>query len=313
MEQAIGDGPRAAPNRAIFVLLAGAAFSTSGPLARWARPTHPLLVAFGRLALAAVILGLVDWRALGPAVRGLPARKLFIVFVAGALLAAHFGLFLLGLDRTSLPAAVALVSLEPLSVVVCAFLFLGARPTVAEWIGVGLATAGAVVVARGSGAGEHRLAGDLLVLVAVLLYGLYLTVARALKDSLPARSYAVLVYASASIALLPALALAPDAFVAPAWPPPAHGVVAIVAIAVVPTVLGHTAVQTASRTLPPAVVALVSPGETLGAIAIGAALLGAVPTATEIVGAAIILIGTAIAILAPEIAARARGARGEPC
>jgi len=42
-------------------------------------------------------------------------------------------------------------------------------------------------------------------------------VARALKDALPARSYAALVYAGASVVLAGILAGAPSAFAAPAW------------------------------------------------------------------------------------------------
>ncbi len=84
---------------------------------------------------------------------------------------------------------------------------------------------------------------------------------------------------------------------APAWPLATRGVVAIVALGLIPTVLGHTAVQTASRSLPPAVVALVSPGETIGSLAIGAALLRTVPSAVELGGAAVILVGSALAML----------------
>ena len=96
------------------------------------------------------------------------------------------------------------------------------------------------------------------------------------------------------------LALAPDAFAAPAWPLGAQGLAAIVALGLIPTVLGHTAVQTASRTFSPAIVGLVSPAETLGGIAIGVALMGARPSPTELGGAAIILAGSAVAILGPK-------------
>ncbi|MEO7329471.1 MAG: DMT family transporter, partial [Minicystis sp.] len=145
--------------------------------------------------------------------------------------------------------------------------------------------------------GEHQLSGDLLILGAVALYGLYLTVARALKDALPARSYAALVYAGAALTVSIALLFPP--ITATLAMPPTRGLLAILAITLVPTLLGHTLVQTASRTLPPSIVALVSPGETVGAIAIGAALLGAMPTAKEIAGALIILVGSALAITAP--------------
>lgn len=282
---------------ALFILFGAACYSTSGPLARWGRPTHPLLIAFGRLALAALILGAIEHRAIGPALRGLSWKQRGIVLGAGACLGVHFALFQLGLDHTSLPAAVSLIALEPLSVVLTAWLLLKIQPSRREWLGVFFATAGAVVVAQGAGTGEHQLAGDLLILGAVVLYGLYLTVARALKDALPARSYAAMVYAGAAVTVSIAL-LFPPITAGLSMPPP-HGLVAILAITLVPTLLGHTAVQTAARTLPPSIVALVSPGETVGAIAIGAALMGATPTATEITGALIILVGSALAITAP--------------
>jgi drug/metabolite transporter (DMT)-like permease len=285
-----------ASRAALFVVFAGAAFSVASPLARWARPTHPLVIAFGRLAVAAVVLLAVERGAVIRAVRALPGRRRAVVLLAGVLLAAHFACFLWGLDHTSLPAAVSLVSLEPLAVVMCAWGLLGVAPSRAEQLGVALATAGAVVVSQGAGEGEHRLVGDLMVLAAVVLFGLYLTVARALKDALPAQSYAALVYTGASVVLLGMLAFAPAAFEAPAWPLGMRGWAAIAALGLVPTVLGHTAVQTASRSLPPAVVALVSPAETLGGIAIGAALMGAPPSGKELGGAAIILAGSVLAI-----------------
>src|SRR3954470_20101270 len=142
---------------ALFVIFASAAFSVASPLARHARPTHPLFVAFGRLAVAAIILLALDARAIPGAVRGLTARQRGTVFLAGALLAAHFACFLWGLDPTSLPAAVSLISLEPLAVVVCAWALLGVAPSRAQQLGVALATLGAIVVAQGAGEGEHRL------------------------------------------------------------------------------------------------------------------------------------------------------------
>lgn len=287
---------------ALFVLFASLAFATSGPLSRWARPTPPLVIAFGRLALAALILFGLNVRGVLADVRRLAPSHRITVFAAGALLAAHFALFQLGIDHTSLPAAVSLVSLEPLAVVLSAWFFLRIRPSPIEQIAVGIATAGALIVARGQGEGDHRLLGDLLVLGAVLLFGGYLTVARALKDALPSRSYATLVYASASLSLGLVLALGSALSlqgVAGEAAPGPRGLYAIVALALIPTLLGHTAVQTAARTLSPAIVALVSPGETLGAIAIGAALLGAQPTVTEMTGAMVILVGAALALIAP--------------
>lgn len=280
----------------LFVLIASAAFSVAGPLARLARPIHPVFVAFARVALAAVILSALDLPGTARAFAGLTLRQRLTVFGAGALLAVHFALFLWGLDQTSLPAAVALVSLEPLGVVLFAWLFFNIRPSRREQLGLFFATAGALLMSRGAGSGEHKLLGDLLILGAVALYGLYVTVARALRDALPATPYAALVYASAALVLALALPFIPGVF-AGLSPVPLRSALAVLGLVLLPTVIGHTAVQTAARTLTPALVALVCPCETVGGILLGAALLGAIPTPVEIAGTMIILAGATIAIL----------------
>jgi drug/metabolite transporter (DMT)-like permease len=291
------------------VLLASAAFATSSPLARFARPVHPLTVAFGRVAVAGAFLIALDLPGAARAIRGMTWRQRVTVLAAGVLLAAHFALFLWGLDRTSFAAAVSLVSLEPLSVVVCAWALFGLRPSRREQVGLFLATAGALIISSTAGVGDHRLEGDLLVIGAVVLFGLYVGVARALRDALPSRTYAALVYTGAALTLGAALPLTPGALDA-ALPPPIHAAAAIVALGLIPTVIGHTAVQSAARHLSPSIVALVCPGETLGGIAIGIALLGALPTAAEILGAAVILAGSMIAITGASGAGAADRASG---
>lgn len=289
-----------------FVLAAGIAFSTSGPLARSARPEHPVAIALGRVAIASLVLFALDARGVLRGLAAAPRRARTAVIASGALLGAHFACFLLGLDLTSLPAAIALVSLEPLSVVVAAWLAFGDRPTRGEALGVLVATAGAVVVARGAGSGEHRLVGDLLVVAAVVLYGAYVAAARAMSDAIAPRASAAAVYAVAAVVLVPILAWAPARAGSVIVPVPAHAAVAIVALALVPTLIGHTSVQAAARTLPPSTVALVSPGETVFGIAISAFVLGAWPTATEWAGAALVVLGATLAILGSKARSNAR-------
>lgn len=274
----------------LVVLLAALAFSTASPLAKAAVGMSPLAIAAGRCAIASLAI-LIGW---GPAtvaaVRALDRR--WSVAGAGALLAAHFGFYLAGLDATSLPAAVALVSLEPLAVVLGAWMAFGIRPSRRESIGVLVATAGAVVVASGAGKGEHRIHGDLMVLVAVALYGAYVAAARGLRKSMPVMPYAGAVYGVAALCLAPFAFYTSRAMAAPArsdW-------LALLGLGLVPTLIGHTLVQRAARTAPPALVALVPPGETLGSIAIGAALMHTWPSPREGAGAALVAVGTIIAM-----------------
>jgi drug/metabolite transporter (DMT)-like permease len=295
----------------LFLLFASVAFATSSPIARFARPAHPLLLAFGRVALAAAVLILFDSGRIIAAVRALGIRQVGLIALAGSVLGAHFALFLWGLDRTSLPAAVSLVSLEPLSVVLCAWLMYGIRPARFEQLGVVVATAGALVMAQAAGTGEHRFFGDALVLGAVLLFGVYVNCARLWRDVLASRAYAALVYASAALALAVVVLTTPSARNdLPALS--THSLVAIAALGLVPTLFGHTMVQAAARWLSPSTVALVCPGETLGSLAIGWVLLGAAPVGTELTGAGMILGGTFLALLgSPRLPGAAWPARVE--
>lgn len=291
---------------ALLVGVASAAFATSAPFARLAAPAHPMWIAFGRLFVAAALLALVDLRAMLRSFLGLGRRQRATVGLAGALLAAHFALFQWGLTATSLPAAVSLVSLEPLAVVVAAWLLFSIRPRMLEQIGIALATAGALIVSRGAGEGEHRVLGDLLVLGAVALFGLYVACARGLRDAVPAPHYAPLVYASASVCLaitLPFVELTPEATVG-ALPWTSFAFIGL--LGVVPTAIGHTLVQTGARTLSPSVIALVSPGETLGSMILFAILFRVAPTPIEATGGLVILAGAGIAMWAQRPGSRAK-------
>lgn len=275
----------------LLVLVASLAFATSAPLARLAVGLSPIAVAAGRTLVASLALTSMKPRAVASAIAGAGGRHRAALVLAGLLLGGHFALFLGGLARTSLPAAVALVSLEPLSVVLAAWVAFDVRPTAREMTGVLVATFGALVVATGAGEGEHHLAGDAMVVGAVILYGGYVAVARGVRDAMPVIPYAAAVYAVATLALAPfALFLG--------WndAPPLKTWGVVLALGLVPTLIGHTLVQSAARRLPPAVVALVSPGETIGSLAIGALALGAWPSHREALGALFVLAGAVVAI-----------------
>jgi drug/metabolite transporter (DMT)-like permease len=277
-----------------LVVVASLAFATAGPLGKVAAEVPAVVMACARTGIAALILALVAPRVLASSLRALQGRQRAAVVLAGALLAAHFALFLAGLGATSLAAAVALVSLEPIAVVLAAFFAFGIRPTRREVSGLLLATVGAVVVASGAGAGEHRLAGDLMVLAAVVIYGGYVAAARGLRDAMPPLPYATVVFGTASLVLLPfAIVLGLRAGV----PAPKAGL-AVLAMALIPTLIGHTLVQRVARRAPPALVALVSPGETVGSLAIGALVLGMAPSGREALGCALVLAGATLTVTA---------------
>jgi drug/metabolite transporter (DMT)-like permease len=282
---------RPPPSELALLGLAALAFATASPIAKSIDGLSFATIAAGRCGVSAVALLVAAPLATWTALRGLGGKRRLALVGAGLLLAAHFALFLGGLLATSLPAAVALVSLEPLAVVVAAWIAFGVRPGRREQIGIAIATVGAVVVSRGAGQGEHRLIGDALVLGAVVIFGAYVAFARGLREAMPTVPYAASVYSVAAVALLP-LAIAFDAHGAHA---PASAWLGVVALGLVPTLVGHTLLQRGARHLPPSLVALVSPGETVGSILIGAAM-SRTPTPVEWAGAGLVVLGASVAI-----------------
>jgi drug/metabolite transporter (DMT)-like permease len=274
-----------------LVALAACAFATASPIAKSLHGLSFAGIGAGRCAVAAVALWAMSSMSPVAAWRALDRPRRVALLGAGLLLGAHFGLFLAGLLTTSLPAAAALVALEPVAVVVAAWVAFGVRPRRWEMAGIAIATVGAAVASRGAGQGEHRLLGDALVLGAVVVFGVYVAFARGLRDALPTTPYAASVYTGAALVLAP-LSLVLDAGASGI---PASTWLGVAALGLVPTLVGHTLVQRAARHVSPSLVALASPGETVGAILIGAAT-SHMPTPLEWTGAAIVVIGAVVTV-----------------
>lgn len=295
----------------LVIVVAAAAFALSSPAS---------VVALKALSISSVVAlrCLIAFFALALIVRGelkrawseLDSKSRGLVIAAGVAFCLHLIFFVAGLDHTSYAAAVILVALEPIAVIGAGAFVYGARPTLGQSIGILFTICGAVATAfnsaapSGSGAEAlHHLSGDLFIVAAVVLYGAYYSLTRALGSSAhPRRDLALsaMVYA---IALM--LALIVVAFEAMLGSPIVRASVvdvpaltlALLTLGLVPTLIGHTLVQRAARTVAPALVGLVSPGETFGSLMIGVLALGAWPTMPEAVGAGLILGGSVIVAL----------------
>jgi drug/metabolite transporter (DMT)-like permease len=254
----------------------------------------PLAVASVRTGLAALVLFALDARGIVAAVRALSAKSKRRMALAGVLLGLHFATFITGVMKTSLAAAVGLISLEPVAILALAFFVFRARPAMLSLFGVALATSGAVVTGMQAGHGDHTLTGDALVVFSVLVYATYLVVTRGLREEVALLPYASVVFGIASLSVAP-FALASGLHDSVGDAPTAHSTAlawgAVVALAVIPTALGHTLIARAARIASPALVALLSPGESLGSIVIGVVALSAIPSGQEALGALAIVIG----------------------
>lgn len=290
--------PRWAP---LVLLLGIAAVSAASVLVRFAqRDASSIVIAAGRLTIASLVLAPATLVRHRRELRALSARDLALGLVSGVFLALHFATWIASLEHTSVVSSVVLVTTTPLWVALLAPAVLGERVSRTTWIGIFTATAGGVVIALGDtgawsagarGFGGHALWGDFLALAGAWMMAGYLLVGRGLRARMHLLPYVFVVYGMAAVVLV-AAALAsghgPAGVPARAW-------LWILLLALVPQLLGHSSFNWALRYLPAAFVAIVLLGEPVGSAALAYAVLGELPSAVTLAGAALVLAGIAVA------------------
>lgn len=269
-----------------LVLVGGvAAISTSAVLIRLAE-APPFVIAFYRMLFAALFflpLALREGRGLR-----LEKQQLRLALGAGVMLAMHFALWMTSLEHTSVASSVVLVTTQPLWVFLLSVLFLAEKPTPRMWLGLVVALAGSVLVTFTEGAGgESRLYGNLLALGGAVAMACYFLLGRRLRPQLPLALYSLLVYGGAALVLgflilLRGLPL--RGFNSLTW-------LMFVALALVPTVLGHNSLNWALKYLPATMVSVTILGEPLGASIMAVFILKEVPAPLEALGSVITLFG----------------------
>ncbi len=257
-------------------------------------------LAFYRLALT-VLIFLPAWPRGGRPFATVPRAWRWAVVAAGILLGIHFLTWIASLGMTSVASSVVLVSTHPLWVAAWSALVWHERMDRRAVAGIAVALVGTAVLAVGDGAHGASLTGDLLALVGAASFAGYLLVGRNLRRRVPVLPYATVVYAVAAVALVPALAV----LHAPLWPYPARDWLLFAALALVPTIGGHTVFNWSLAYLPATAVSLALLGEPVGASLLAWGLLGQAPSAADVAGGVMVLAGIALYALAQPRAAAA--------
>lgn len=279
----------------LVLALALLGISLAGPLIRLSG-AHPLAIATWRLGFSlVVIVGFLaatgQWRQW----RDLTRREVALACGAGALLALHFWSWNTSVTLTTVAASVVLVNTQPVVVALLSSIWLHEHPAPRQWVGIGVAMAGAIVIAlpdvlaQGVGGGSRALLGDLLAVVGAITAAIYFVTGRRLRSALDLWAYVGLVYGACFVVLLVLCAV----MSVPLAPQPPRELGIFLALALGPMLLGHTGLNWALRYLPAYVVNLTLLGEPVGATLLAAAIpaIGEVPGVATLVGGALILAG----------------------
>lgn len=284
------------------------AVSTASIFIRYAqREVSSLVIAAYRLSLASLILLPIAWRGHRAELRGLSKGQVVLIGLSGVFLAFHFATWITSLEYTTVASSVVLVTTTPLWVGLFAPLFLRERLPTAVAIGLCVALAGGILVGMSEACAlgaagfvcppiaqffqADTSLGILLALAGALFAAAYLMVGRRLRASLSLIGYITTVYSTAALTLV-VMALVSGQTLA-GFSPLVY--LALLGLAVVPQLLGHSSFNYALGYLSAAFVSVALLGEPIGSTLLALALLKETPTTLEVVGGMIILAGIYLA------------------
>jgi drug/metabolite transporter (DMT)-like permease len=277
----------------LAVLVVGVcAVSTAALLIREA-DAPSMVIAASRLALASMPLLAIEGVQRVRGVSGAPTddarRQLALTLLAGVFMALHFGFWVASVKQTSIVTTVVLVTTQPLFVALLAGWLLREHAHRDTWLGIALAAAGAaVMVSADAGSRSDTLIGDLYaVLGAIFASGYILTGRLMLASGLGWRPYVTRAYTVAAVLLVAAALVTGETFAG--YSTRTYAI--FVLLALVPQLIGHTAINRSLGYLPAATVAVAILGEPVGATILGAIFLDETPTALQLIGALLVLAG----------------------
>ncbi len=251
-----------------------------------------LTVAAYRTGLATLILAPIAWWKARDELRRLRWPDYRLALLSGFFLAAHFATWISSLDYTSVASSVVLVNTNPIWVGLLTPFISKDRITRLTALGIVISVVGGVIIGAGDFAiGGEALLGDILAILGSISAALYLLIGRNLRPKLSLIAYVIVVYGTAAILLwlvVLGMGLPVTGFTPQTWG-------ALLGIAVVPQILGHSTYNWALRWVTASLVAVSLLGEPIMATIMAYFLFGEGLTWAKIVGGGLILLGIYLA------------------
>ncbi len=274
----------------VYLAVGVLALGSSAILIRLA-DAEPLAIAAYRMAGGALLLLpftrgsiIAEWNALSGKERTIWAGS-------GVFLAFHFALWIESLSHTSVASSVVLATTNPIFAGIGGILLLGEREDRNFWLGVMIAVGGSIALAYSDYLGwQGSFWGNGLALSAAVMASAYMLCGRKLRMKIPVATYVTACYGLSGILLVGAASAAGQplsGFSANTW-------VLLLAMILVPTLIGHTSINYALGHLRSGKVALAILGEPLVAIGFAWWLLDEVPTHNRFLACLCILAGIAL-------------------
>lgn len=254
----------------------------------------PLIIAAYRLGITVLLIAVPVLVLKGRELCSLKLKDLALGAVGGLFLAAHFYCYIAALGLTTVAHAVLFISTHPLFVIVIARFLFGEKITLWAAAGASIALSGIVVISSGSlQLADTTLPGDFLALTGAVMMTGYLLVGRSMRRNCSTLTYTFIVYGAAALILFAAAVL----INIPLYPYPAADYMIFLALAVVPTIMGHSVFNWALKKFSATLVSLLFLGEPIGASILAWLFFREQPQTYFYPGALLILVGLALVVI----------------
>lgn len=296
---------RSTPIKAyVVVLVAIVATSSAAILIRFALDQNmpPLLIVAARLLIASLALTPIALRRYRPFLTGLSRVEALLIAISGICLSIHFTAWVTSLQYTTVLVSVVIVSTGPIWVAILEVIFLHIRLSRLVVLGLLVALLGGAMIGwpQGEaqlemmltpGAENGTLIGAGLAWLGALSVSVYMLIGRKLRADLPVIPYIWLVYSIATLCTL-AVMLARET---PALGYSIEGYLILLAMGLIPQLIGHSSLNYLLEYFPAALVSMFSQLEPIGSALLALLLFRELPPNQQILGSLTIIVGVVLA------------------
>lgn len=273
----------------IFLLIGIIAISFSAIFVKWSDASASIIAMY-RLLITNVLMLPFLWNYRKEFAR-IKLKDWARTAMSGIALGLHFLFWMDSLRFTTVASSTAILTLEPIFVLVGAFLLHGVRSSRTSLIAMCIAIVGAICIGWGdfqfSG---QALKGDVLSFIGTIAVALHMLLGKSLREHISAYVYSFLVFLFAGLTLAVTNVYKGESFTG--YPLKEWGVFFLLAI--VSTIFGHYVFNWLLKYMKASSVSMTVLGEPLGASILAYFLLGETITTMQLLAGCLLLIGVAL-------------------
>lgn len=281
-------------NPYIAVVIGVISVSTSAVLVKLADQAPAAIIANYRLLFAVILMMPIILMKYRHEFRFISSKDWILALVSGVFLATHFILWFESLNYTSVASSVVLVTLQPIFAFIGTYLFFNERFSSGALISMFIALFGSFIISWGDfQLSGMALFGDILALLGAVTITVYFLLGQKARKRLSLMTYTFIVYGIGAITLTLYNVFTQSSFIGY----PADHWWIFIALAIIPTFLGHSLFNWALRWLSTATISMGIVFEPIGATILAYFILDEQVTASQWLGGTIVLFGLFLFIL----------------